>query len=74
MKNRIRRKLDLVAIGSRIRNIRAGKLQEDFAAELGMSQGQLSKIERGRLAPTLETLVQLSDLYGKTLDWIVTGK
>ena len=66
--------LDLRAIGSRIRTLRGEVLQEELALKIGISQGQLSKIESGRLAPTLETLVRLANQFGKSLDWIVTGK
>ena len=66
--------LDLRAMGSRIRALRGDILQEDLALKIGISQGQLSKIESGRLAPTLDALVRLSNQFGKTLDWIVTGK
>lgn len=66
--------LDLRAMGSRIRALRGDVLQEELALKIGISQGQLSKIESGRLAPTLETLVRLANQFSKTLDWIVTGK
>jgi DNA-binding XRE family transcriptional regulator len=66
--------LDLRAMGSRIRALRGEVLQEELAGKIGISQGQLSKIESGRLAPTLETLVRLANEFGKSLDWIVTGK
>jgi transcriptional regulator with XRE-family HTH domain len=66
--------LDIRAIGSRIRALRGDILQEDLALKIGISQGQLSKIEGGRLAPSVETLVRLADQFGKSLDWIVTGK
>ena len=61
-------------MGSRIRGLRGEVLQGELAVKIGISQGQLSKIETGRLAPTLETLVRLADQFGKSLDWIVTGK
>jgi transcriptional regulator with XRE-family HTH domain len=66
--------LDLSAIGGRIRALRGEMLQQELAPKVGISQGQLSKIESGRLAPTLETLVRLANQFGKSLDWIVTGK
>jgi transcriptional regulator with XRE-family HTH domain len=66
--------LDLRAMGLRIRALRGDVLQEDLALKIGISQGQLSKIESGRLAPALETLVRLANQFGKSLDWIVTGK
>jgi transcriptional regulator with XRE-family HTH domain len=66
--------LDLNAIGGRIRALRGEKLQQELAPKMGISQGQLSKIETGRLAPTLETIVRLANHFGRSLDWIVTGK
>jgi len=66
-------KPDLRAIGLRIRSLRAEMKQVEFASELGISQAQLSKIERGEVAPTLELLVLLSNKFKKTVDWIVNG-
>jgi DNA-binding XRE family transcriptional regulator len=66
--------LDLRAMGSRIRALRGEVLQKEFAVRIGISQGQLSKIESGRLAPTVEILVRLANEFGKSLDWIVAGK
>jgi transcriptional regulator with XRE-family HTH domain len=66
-------KADLEAIGFRIRELRGAMLQEELAAYLGISQGQLSKIERGKLAPTAEMLVRLVEKFGKSSDWILTG-
>jgi len=45
--------------------------QQQFAAQLGISQGQLSKIERGEVAPTLEVLLVMAIKSGRTIDWIV---
>ena len=66
--------LDLRAMGLRIRALRGKVLQEELALKIGISQGQLSKIESGRLAPTLETLIRLANQFDKSLDWIVTCK
>jgi transcriptional regulator with XRE-family HTH domain len=74
MPNRSKARPDLKAIGSRVRSLRGRMQQEVFASELGLSQGQLSKVERGKSAPTLETLLRLASAFGKTLDWIVLGK
>jgi transcriptional regulator with XRE-family HTH domain len=49
-------------------------LQDEFATLLGVSQGQLSKVERGKGAPTLEMLVAVASKCGKSLDWIVLGE
>jgi len=74
MTKRGKLRADLEAIGSRIRELRGGLLQEELAAYLGISQGQLSKIERGKLGPTAETLIRLVEKFGKSADWILTGK
>lgn len=67
-------KNDLREIGLRIRALRGDVRQEDLALQLGVSQGQLSKVERGKVAPTLEILSGLATRFGKSLDWIVTGQ
>ena len=65
---------DFESIGSRIRQLRDGMFQEDLAAFLGVSQGQLSKIERGKLGPSTDTLIRLIKRFGKSADWILSGK
>jgi transcriptional regulator with XRE-family HTH domain len=65
--------LDLKAIGARIRALRGTELQEELAPKIGISQGQLSKIESGRMPPALETLVKLANRFEKSIDWLVTG-
>lgn len=67
-------KLDLVAIGRRIRQLRDKERQDDFAPLIGITQGQLSKIERGLLAPSPEVLLRLRERFGKSADWILTGE
>ncbi len=67
-------KPDLVAIGSRIRKLRGDTFQEEMANYLGISQGHLSKIERGKGAPTIETLLLLSERFRKSIDWILRGE
>jgi transcriptional regulator with XRE-family HTH domain len=69
----IKLRADLSAIGLRIKELRGEMFQEELAAHLGISQGQLSKIERGKLGPTAEILVRLIQLFGKSADWILTG-
>ena len=66
-------KPDLKAIGARIRRLRDKIRQEEFADQLGISQGQLSKVERGKTPPTLDMLVVLANRFHTTLDWIVRG-
>jgi len=74
MTNSEKMKADLKSIGIRIRQLREGVLQEELAAFLGISQGQLSKIESGKLGPSVDTLIRLVHRFGKSADWILTGK
>lgn len=69
-----RSKVDLTAIGSRIRKLRGATLQEELATHLHVSQGHLSKIERGRIAPSLDVLISLSVRFRKSVDWILRGE
>ena len=64
-------KVDLTAVGSRIKKLRGTMLQEELATHLDVSQGHLSKIERGKIAPSLEMLIVLSERFHKTIDWIL---
>jgi transcriptional regulator with XRE-family HTH domain len=57
----------------RIRGLRGDMRQEELASQLGVSQGQLSKVERGKVAPTLEILLGVATKFSKSLDWIVRG-
>ena len=67
-------KIDLTAIGSRIKKLRANMFQEELAAYLQVSQGHLSKIEGGKIAPSLQILILLSDRFRKSVDWILRGE
>ena len=69
-----RTKADLSAIGSRIKALRGDILQEDLADNLHIRQGQLSKIERGKAAPSVDVLMLLSDRFHKSVDWILRGE
>jgi DNA-binding XRE family transcriptional regulator len=66
--------VDLRGVGGRIRQLRAGTTQEEFASVLGISQAQLSKYELGQSAPALGVLIRLAERYGKSTDWILTGR
>jgi transcriptional regulator with XRE-family HTH domain len=69
-----RPKADLLAIGSRIRTLRGDILQEELAAYLHIRQGQLSKVERGKAAPSVDVLLLLSERFHKSVDWILRGE
>lgn len=66
--------LNIKAIGRRIRQVRGFDLtQEDFAEELGISQSQLSKYERGLISPPAEVLVRIKEKFKVSVDWLLTG-
>jgi transcriptional regulator with XRE-family HTH domain len=67
-------KADLKDIGERIRELRGDVSQDEFAPQLGITQGQLSKIERGQAEPSVAVLVKLHERFNKTLDWLVLGR
>ena len=66
---------DLKAIGRRLRELRGfDKTQEEFASQLGISQSQLSKYERGIAAPAGDVLVRIKEKLRVSIDWLLTGK
>ena len=68
-------KIDLSAVGRRIRELRGFyTTQEELARYLGITQGQLSNIEHGARAPSAEVLLRLRDNFKKSVDWNLTGK
>lgn len=61
-------------IGWRIKEIRERDLemtQMQFAEKLGTIQTTISRVEKGRALPTIELLIAISKLSGKTIDWIL---
>lgn len=62
-------------LGSRIFALRTEKRmsQDDLAGALGVSRQSVSKWENGESVPELENLVQMSELFGVSLDELVKG-
>ena len=70
-----RTNLDLRALGRRLRELRGFDLtQEAFAKELGVSQSQLSKYERGMAAPPADVLFSIKRYFRVKIDWLLTGE
>ena len=58
--------IDWKAVGRRIRELRGfDTRQAEMAEALGIAQSYLSAIERG--------LFRIAKLYGKTIEWLLTG-
>lgn len=67
--------IDWKAVGRRVRALRGfDRNQAQFALELGVSQGQLSKYEQGASEIGAAVLLRLARKSGKTIEWLLTGK
>ena len=63
------------SVGRRIRELRGfDATQADFAQRIGVSQGYLSMIEHGQGEIGPEVLLALSQEFGKSIEWLLTGK
>lgn len=67
-----------MTMGERIKQVRKeaeGKLsQEEFAASLGLSRGQLMTYEIDRVTPQRSVLMLISQQYNIRLEWLETGE
>ena len=65
-----------MTLGERIYNLRTEKemSQEDLAVALEVSRQSISKWETNGSVPALDKLVKLSEIFGVSLDELVTGK
>lgn len=61
-------------IGERLKKVRGGMSQRDFADMLGTSQGYISDIEKGKKKPGAEFLISLKRFKEIDLDWLLTGE
>ncbi len=62
-------------IGQRLRQARsgAGRTMAEVAAKAGVSEGFLSKLERGQAAASIANLIQLTDVLGLGLHELFAG-
>jgi transcriptional regulator with XRE-family HTH domain len=66
---------DLRTLGRRLRELRGFDLtQGELAKELGISQSQLSKYERGVAAPPADILFYIKHRFEVSIDWLLTGE
>ena len=68
----VKHKIDWQEVGRRIRTLRT-RPQVEVSEMLGITQGQLSRIESGESRPSIEILFAISLLYRKSMNWILTG-
>lgn len=63
------------AVGRRLRELRGFDVtQKEFARKLRISQGQLSRYEKGDSEIGAEVLLRISRRFGKSVEWILTGR
>jgi len=48
--------------------------QNELGELLGVNQSVISRIETGRTGPSVDMLLTLSRLSGKTIDWMMKGE
>ena len=66
--------VSMKALGRRIRQLRGFEVtQDEFAKKLGISQSQLSKYERGIVAPPADVLMRIKEEFRVSIDWLLTG-
>ena len=67
--------LDWRAVGRRIRGLRGFDMtQAEFARRIGVTQGHLSTLERGEKEAGAAVLLAISREFGRSVDWLLTGK
>ena len=63
------------AVGRRVREVRGFDLTQDqFAKQIGVTQHYLSTIENGQVRFGTEILLSLSQVSGRSMEWVLTGK
>jgi transcriptional regulator with XRE-family HTH domain len=64
-----------MTLGDRLRELRGehGMTLKDLSGHTGLSVSYLSDMERGRTAPSLDTLTLLSDAFDMTVTDLLTG-
>ena len=67
--------VDWKVVGRRIRELRGFDMtQADLAHRIGVSQGYLSTVERGRGEIGVEVLLAIGREFGRSIEWLLTGE
>jgi transcriptional regulator with XRE-family HTH domain len=67
--------VDWKVVGRRLRELRGfDRKQAEFAREIGISQSQLSRYEKGASEIGAEVLLRIAQRTGKSMEWLLTGK
>jgi transcriptional regulator with XRE-family HTH domain len=66
--------IDWKAVGRRVRELRGFDMnQSELAERLGIAQSHISAIEHGQKEFSVTILLRIATLYGKTMEWVLTG-
>jgi transcriptional regulator with XRE-family HTH domain len=65
-----------MSISQRIKQIRVEKklTGKEFATAINVDNSQYSKIENGKLAPTIDHLMELYSKFNVSIDWLLSGE
>lgn len=67
--------IDWKAVGRRLRELRGYDTnQAEFAKRIGISQGQLSRYEKGESEMGAEALLRASREFKRSIEWLLTGE
>ena len=63
-------------VGKRIAKLREllGYNQEQYSQKINISRSALSKIEIGDRSPSIDLLIEIAELSGVTLDYLILGR
>lgn len=66
----------MTQVAQQIKSLRTAKnmSQDDLAEKLYISRQAVSKWENGEATPDIDKLVQLAEIFGVSLDYLVLGK
>jgi transcriptional regulator with XRE-family HTH domain len=68
-------KIDWKSVGRRVRELRGfDQTQLEVADRMGISQGYLSTIEQGQGEIGAQVLLTISQEFGKSIEWLLTGE
>ena len=62
---------DVLPTRLRMERARIKKTQKQVAKETGITAAAICNYENGERVPTLQTLAQLADFYGASIDYLV---
>lgn len=66
--------IDWKAVGRRVRELRGfDTKQAELAEAVGVAQSFISAMERGQTEIGAAVLLRIARVYGKTVEWLLTG-